>query len=493
MRVVLGIDLGTSSVKAMLLDLENGVVGVKAKDYGVDISHPGWAEQNPEMWWKSLVEVLGWLREHHRNAFEAVCAVGYSGQMHGLVLTGADGRPVRPAIIWLDQRAGRQLKEISAALSQEEMGQIFCNRVSSGFAFPSLLWVKEQEPDIFARAEHVLTPKDYLRYRMTGAVGAEVVDASSTTMFDTAKRNWAWDILERFGLPAGLFPEVKESSDIAGTISPSCAAETGLPAGVPVIYGSGDQPAQSIGNGVIKGGRIISNIGTGGQISAFASSPAYDKKLRTNTFCHGIRGGYTIFGATLCSGMSLNWAKNKVLYVDSYQEVNALVSAVPPGAEGLIYLPYLSGERTPHMNPDAKGVFFGMTLGQERGHFLRAVMEGVAYSLKDCLGLIQELGIDAPEIIASGGATASPQWLQIQADIFEKPVRASRVKEQACLGSCLLAAVGTGILPSLEEACGRFVSMDERTYLPDEHNADVYREGYEKYRKLYGRLWDIME
>ena len=493
MRVILGIDLGTSSVKAMLLDVENGVVGVKAKDYGVDILHPGWAQQNPEMWWKSLVEVLGWLREHYREAFEAVCAVGYSGQMHGLVLTGADGRPVRPAIIWLDQRAGRQLEEISAALTEEEMGRTFCNRVSSGFAFPSLLWVKEQEPDVFARAEHVLSPKDYLRYRMTGAIGAEVVDASSTTMFDTAKRDWAWDILEGFGLPARLFPKVKESADIAGTISPACAAQTGLLAGIPVIYGSGDQPAQSIGNGVIKSGQIISNIGTGGQISAFAATPVYDKKLRTNTFCHAVRGGYTIFGATLCSGMSLNWAKNKVFHVDSYEEVNVLVSSVPPGAEGLIYLPYLSGERTPHMDPNAKGVFFGMTLGQERGHFLRAVMEGVVYSLKDCLGIIQELGIDAPEIIASGGATASPQWLRIQADILGKPVRANRVKEQACLGSCLLAAVGTGILPSLEDACKRFVSMDERIYFPDKNNADVYQKGYEKYRKLYERLWDAME
>lgn len=493
MRVVLGIDLGTSSVKAMLLDVDGSVIGVRAKEYGVDIPRPGWAEQDPELWWASLKEVLGWLRENYREAFEAVCAVGYSGQMHGLVLTGADGRPVRPAIIWLDQRAGKQLREINAVLSEERMGQIFCNRVSSGFAFPSLLWIKEQESDVFAKAEHVLSPKDYLRYKMTGNVGAEVVDASSTTMFDTVNRDWAWEILERFDLPARLFPKVMESADIAGTISSACAKETGLPEDVPVVYGSGDQPAQSIGNGVIKSGQIISNIGTGGQISVFSEKPVYDKKLRTNTFCHAVRGGYTIFGATLCSGMSLSWAKNKVLHVDNYEEVNALVSAVRPGAEGLIYLPYLSGERTPHMNPDAKGVFFGMTLGQERGHFLRAVMEGVAYSLKDCLGIIQELGIDAPEVIASGGAASSAQWLQIQADILGKPVRASKVKEQACLGSCLLAAVGAGILPSLKEACQRFVSMDERIYYPDKNNTDVYQKGYEKYRKLYVRLRDMMD
>lgn len=492
MRTILGIDLGTSSVKAMLFDAEQGVIAVRAEEYGVDIAHPGWAQQSPALWWESLVRVLRWLESHYREAYRSVCAVGYSGQMHGMVLTDAKGQPVRPAVIWLDQRAGRQLEEIGAALSEEDMGNVFCNRVSSGFAFPSLLWVREQEPEIFARAAHFLSPKDYIRYKMTGEIGAEVVDASSTTLFATGERDWAWEVIDRFHLPPQLFTKVHESADIAGTVTVQCEAQTGLPAGIPVIYGSGDQPAQSIGNGVIGPGRIISNIGTGGQISAFSSRPAYDKKLRTNTFCHAIRDAWTIFGATLCSGMSLSWAKNKVFRVGSYEEINAAVAAVSPGADGLIYLPYLSGERTPHMNPDARGVFFGMTLGQEQGHFLRAVMEGVTYSLRDCLGILQELGVDAPEIIASGGATASPQWMQMQADILGKPVRVSRVKEQACLGSCLLAAVGTGVLPSLEEACGRFAVMDERVYLPDAANADVYREGYDTYRRLYERLWDLM-
>ena len=492
MRTILGIDLGTSSVKAMLFDAEQGVIAVRAEEYGVDIAHPGWAQQSPALWWESLVRVLRWLESHYREAYRSVCAVGYSGQMHGMVLTDAKGQPVRPAVIWLDQRADRQLEEIGAVLSEEDMGNVFCNRVSSGFAFPSLLWVREQEPEIFARAAHFLSPKDYIRYKLTGEIGAEVVDASSTTLFATGERDWAWEVIDRFHLPPQMFPKVHESADIAGTVTAQCEAQTGLPAGIPVIYGSGDQPAQSIGNGVIGPGRIISNIGTGGQISAFSSRPAYDKKLRTNTFCHAIRNAWTIFGATLCSGMSLSWAKNKVFRVGSYEEINAAVAAVSPGADGLIYLPYLSGERTPHMNPDARGVFFGMTLGQEQGHFLRAVMEGVTYSLRDCLGILQELGIDAPEIIASGGATASPQWMQMQADILGKPVRVSRVKEQACLGSCLLAAVGTGVLPSLEEACGRFAVMDERVYLPDAANADVYREGYDTYRRLYERLWDLM-
>lgn len=492
MAVVLGIDIGTSSIKAMLLDTEKGVIAVRAKEYGVDIPQKDYAEQSPQVWWSSLVETLSWLRENHKETYRRVAAVGYSGQMHGLVLIGENGNPVRPAILWLDQRAGKQLADIRGSITDEEMGSIFCNRVSSGFAFPSLLWVKEKEPEVFAKVTSILCPKDYLRLKMTGKVGAEVVDASSTGMFATAKRDWAWEIIDRFHLPRKIFPPVFESGDIAGTISKSCAEETGLPAGIPVIFGAGDQPAQSIGNGVIQEGEMICNIGTGGQISAFIRKPVYDRKLRTNTFCHGIREAYTIFGATLCGGMSLNWAKNRVLHVENYEMVNALVSSVEPGAGGLIYLPYLSGERTPHMNPKAKGTFFGMVLGHEQGHFLRAVMEGVTYSLKDCLEIIQELGVDAPKIIASGGGAASSQWLQMQADVFEKPVCASKVKEQACLGSCILAAVGTGLLPSLEEGCRRFVMMDEHIFLPNSRNVTIYKEGHEKYKELYERLKDLM-
>lgn len=492
MAVVLGIDIGTSSIKSMLLDTDRGVIAVKAKKYDVDIPQKNYAEQSPQIWWSSLLDTLRWLKENYSTDYKNIAAVGYSGQMHGLVLVGENGNPVRPAIIWLDQRSGKQLEEINSVLSKEEMGRILCNRVSSGFAFPSLLWVKEKEPEIFYRVKSILCPKDYVRLKMTGEIGTEVVDASSTGIFSTAKRDWAWEIIDKFDFPREIFPPVFESEDIAGEVSKSCAEETGLPAGIPVIFGTGDQPAQSIGNGVIQDGKLICNIGTGGQISAFVKKPVYDRQLRTNTFCHAIRSSFTIFGATLCGGMSLNWAQNKVMHVENYDSINAMVSTVQPGAEGLIYLPYLSGERTPHMNPNAKGLFFGMVLGHEQRHFLRAVMEGVTYSLKDSLEIIREIGVDAPMIIASGGGAASDQWLQIQADIFEKQVCASRVKEQACLGSCILAAVGTGILPSIEVGCERLVTMDNRIFYPNNRNIAIYREGYEKYKLLYKRLEDLM-
>ncbi len=492
MAVILGIDIGTTSVKAMLLDSEKGVLAVHAKGYGVSIPQLGWAEQDPEMWWASLKEVLEALRGEQPEAYANVAAVGFSGQMHGLVTVDAAGKPVRPAIIWLDQRSKKQLAEIEEVCPEKKMGEIFRNRVSCGFAFPSLLWIKEEEPENFARIAAVLCPKDYLRLRITGEAGAEAVDASSTGMADTAHRDWAWEVIDAFGFPRAIFPPVHESTELAGVISEACAAETGLPAGAKVIYGGGDQPIQAIGNAAAREGYLISNIGTGGQVSAFVGEPIYDEKLRTNTFCHAVKRGYTIFGATLTAGKSMDWAKNYILKVDSYKELNELAGAVPAGSEGLIYLPYLSGERTPHLNPDATGMFFGMKLGHGRGHFLRAVMEGVTYSLKDCLVLLNELGVDAPQIIASGGGAASEIWLQIQADIFGKDVVACAEKEQACLGACLLAGASAGIFASLDEGCERFVRMQEKVYHPIPEHVKVYEEGFEKFRELYRRTKDLM-
>lgn len=492
MAVVLGIDVGTSSVKAMLFDTERGVRAVHAKGYEVSILCQGYAEQAPEMWWDSLLEVLGWLRENFGEDYEKVAGVGYSGQMHGLVLLGKDGEPVRPAVIWLDQRAGKQLKEIEEAYTREELGSLLCNRVSSGFAFPSLLWVREEEPEIFSRVYKILSPKDYLRYKMTGNTGTEVTDASASGLFSAAKRDWAWEMIDRFALPRNIFPSAEESCSIAGTITRKCAEETGLPQGIPVIYGAGDQQAQSVGNGVISPGKVICNIGTGGQISAFLPEPVYDKELRTNTFCHALEGAYTIFGATLCSGMSMNWIKNKVLGVESYEKVNELAAAVEPGSEGLLYLPYLSGERTPHMDPKARGIFFGMTLKHTQAHFLRAVMEGVTYSLKDCMEILERLGVEASTVIASGGGAASRVWLQIQADIFQKPVYVSKVKEQACLGACILAAAGTGLLSSIQVGCEKFSLLEEEVFYPQKENQEVYGQSFEKYKELYIRLKDLM-
>ncbi|GMQ61721.1 xylulokinase [Vallitalea maricola] len=493
MQVILGIDLGTSSVKSMLLDVDKGVIDVITKSYEVSIPKVNHAEQAPQMWWDATISTLQILKNGHKEEFDSIVAIGFSGQMHGLVVTDSEGKPLRPAIIWLDQRSNDQLAEISSKIDLAEMGRVMHNRVFTGCTFSSLLWVKENEPSIFSQIHTILHPKDYIRFKMIGRFGTDASDASASMVFDVGKRDWAWDILQRFKIPKGIFPECHESTEIAGVITEECARQTGLKAGIPVIYGSGDQPAQSIGNGVVKEGLIVSNIGTGGQISTYIKEDKYDSKLRTHTFCHAIDHANTIFGAALCSGMSLNWLKNKVLNVDDFNLMSEMAEEAELCSKGLIYLPYLSGERTPHMDPKAKGMFFGLSLGQDRRHFIRAVMEGVTFSLKDSLEIFKEIGIKGDRIIASGGGSTSPVWLQIQADIFESEVRVCRVKEQACLGACIMAGVGTGIYKNVKQACDQYVKFDEKIYYPQEQNVLKYREVYQVFKQLYERTKDLYE
>ncbi len=492
MACVLGIDLGTSSVKAMLLGAETGETAVASRAYTVDIPRPGWAEQQPQAWWDAAAQALRELKEKHAKEYNAVAAIGFSGQMHGLVAVDDTGEPLRPAILWLDQRAGVQLGEIERKISREEMGRVLRNRVFAGFAFPSLLWVMQNEPDIARRISRVMQPKDYIRFKITGRIGAEESDASATGCFDVGKREWAWDLIRRLGVPGDVFPECGMSGSIAGTVTKECAQATGLAEGVPVVYGCGDQMAQSIGNGAVRESIVISNIGTGGQISAFSSAGAWDIQMRTHTFCHAVEGAYTVFGATLCAGMAVNWFKNKILKERSYAEMDRLAAQAQPGSEGLLFLPYLAGERTPHINPKAEGAFFGLKLCHSREHMVRAAMEGVAYSLKDSLTIIEEMGIRAERIIASGGGAASRAWLQIQADVFEREMQVCRVGEQACLGACILAGVGAGLFPSVQDACGRFVRYDDKVIQPNPENRRVYRQGYGRFRELYARTRDLM-
>ncbi len=492
MSVLLGIDLGTSSLKAMLLDTRHGPLAVCAQSYPVEIPRPGWAEQNPETWWKALKVCLNRLREQEPAAFPAICAIGLSGQMHGLVLTDQAGNPLRNAILWLDQRSVTQVEEISLLLPPEEMGSIFRNRVSTGFALPSLLWVREREPELLSSAAYLLCPKDFLRLRLTGQAGTDPSDASSTCLFATAEGDWAWQVLDSLHLPPHLFPAVGSSLEVAGTVTSACARETGLPAGIPVVFGCGDHSAQSIGCGAIREGAIIANIGTAGQVSAFSALPRYDLRLRTNTFCHAVPGAFTVFGATLSAGLSLRWARDQLFSLEDFHQVDREAAPVPPGSEGLIWLPYLSGERTPHMDSRATGAFFGVRLAHGRGHFLRAILEGVAFSLRDCLDLLLELGIAGETVLASGGGASSPLWLQILADVFERPVCPTAVREQACLGACLLAGTGTGHFSSLEEACARFCTSGRETYRPDPARSALYRERQEIFRQLYPHTADLM-
>ncbi len=483
--MLLGIDIGTSSIKGMLMEENGRIVSVESSGYSVEIPQSGWAQQDPEWWWNGLCQVLERMRQDQPDILNNIRGIGFSGQMHGLTAVDREGKPVRPAIIWMDQRSTGQLREINEKISFEEQGQVLHNRIFNGFALASLLWMKEKEPENYRRIYRVFQPKDYIRYRLTGQMGTDYSDASASLMLDVGKREWAWELLERLGLCASVLPTIGGAWEIAGTVTRQAARKTGLPEGIPVVFGAGDQQAQSIGNGAVREGQMISNIGTGAQVSAFAASDFYDPQLRTHTFCHALPGAYTIYGAMLTGGMSLSWLKDRILGADSFQQLSRMADSVSPGSGGLVFLPYLSGERTPLMNPDAKGVFFGLTLKHEAAHMVRSVMEGVTFALRDSMEILENLGIRGERMIASGGASGSPVWLQIQADILGKEIQVCRSREQACLGACILAGVGAGIYPDIPRACEKLISFEKELYYPREEYRAMYEELYRKYHGIY--------
>jgi xylulokinase len=492
MSILLGIDVGTSSAKAMLADDTGRVIGTAKENYEPSIPQLGYAEQDPLVWWDAVVQGLRILKTSHPKEYAETAAIGLSGQMHGIVFLDINGNPLRPAIIWLDQRSEKQALMIKNKLQSVHSETLIQNSIYSGFAFPSLLWVQEHEPDTFGKIGKFLFPKDFIRLKLTGILASEKTDASASLLFDVEKRTWARDIIPLFSLKESFFPEVRESTDIAGYVTDQCAEETGLRPNTPVVYGCGDHMAQSIGNGVISEGWLTSNIGSGGQVSAYMERNRYDPRFRLHTFCHAVNQAYTIFGATLCAGMSVNWLKNKILRIDNYDTITKMAGEIKPGSEGLVYLPYLSGERTPHMNPHAKGMFYGLALGHDNRHMVRAVMEGVVFSLKDSLCLLEELGITGGRIIASGGGALDDVWLQIQADILEKEVYTNQVGEQACLGACILAGIGAGIFKNGADACNHMVALKDKIYRPDKEAGEIYRKNYDIYKRLYRNNNELM-
>lgn len=483
--MLLGIDVGTSGLKAMLLNPETGMSILAYREYDVTMPKTGFAEQSPDLWWKALIACLNELRAKNTAIFEKIDAIGFSGQMHGLVMVGKNKEAVTNAILWLDQRSERQTRAFQEKIPSEEIATVIQNRPFPGFAVPSFMWIQENEKDIYRDCYKIMQPKDYLRMKLTGTIGTEVSDASATAGFDIKNRKWAFDLLDKLGLDPEKFPDCRESVDLAGVITAEAAKATGLRKGIPVVFGAGDQQAQSIGNGAVCEGLFISNIGTGGQIATYSEKDIYDKKLRTHTFCHAVNKAYTIYGAALCSGMSIKWLKNNVFDAESYDEISALAQQAPPCSEELIYLPYLAGERTPHMDPKARGIFFGLTMRHDKRHFARAVMEGVTFSLRDSLELFEKMNLPVERIIASGGGANSKIWLRIQADIFGKEIVVSDVREQACLGACILAGIGTGMFGDVQEAVRKLVTFKKETYEPDMKAHERYGLTYRQFQKIY--------
>lgn len=489
MPCLLGIDLGTQSVKSVVLDDQGEVRSVAQAEYPILTPRVGWAEQEPGVWWRATCQTTQEAIAKARVAPADIAGIGLSGQMHGTVCLDREWTPLRPAIIWADGRSTAEVAELVAELGRERLARLTANPLATGFMAATIRWLLRHEPDTLARTAALLLPKDYIRLRLTRQVGTDVTDAASTLLYDVAGRRWSEEMAHVVGVPLELLPRVRESHEVCGTLTRHAARDTGLAPHTPVVAGGGDQPVSALGNGVIEPGTLLSTIGTGGQLFTPLDAPSYDPQLRTHTFCHAVPGRWFIMGAMLSAGLCLRWLRDQVfggLGLD-YAAFSEAASQTEPGAEGLIFLPYLLGERTPHMDPLARGVFFGLALRHERRHLVRAVMEGVAFALRDALEIFRSLGVTSRQIIAAGGGARSAVWRQIQADVFGTPLAPAEAMEPAACGAAILAGVGTGVFPSLAQAASRFARVG-KVVEPKPENVARYDELYAFFRSLYPRF-----
>lgn len=485
MKLYLGIDLGTTGLKAVLVDEAGAIRAIGYRAYPIDMPAKRRAEQSPEGWWRALCGATREALEASGADASAVAGVGFSGQMHGLVALDAAGAPVYPAIIHCDQRAGAEKAAFLSEHTAAQLGEWTANPVHSGFLALSLRWLKTAEPDAFARIRTVLMPKDYLRYRLTGEMASEATDFCSSLLYDVQNLRVSAPMCDALGVPLSVLPDAAHwPCDLAGTVTPAAAAETGLEAGTPVAYGGGDQPMQALANGLIRPGDASVTVGTSGQVLAPIDSPRYDPALRTHTFVHAVPGQWYAMGAMLNACLAYNWLLEGVLHTDDFKALDRAAADVPAGCGGLLFLPYLTGERTPHLSEVARGAFIGLTLPDGRGALARAVLEGVAYGLRDCLEILTAL-TPVSRLVASGGGMQSPLWRQIVADVLGRPLYRSGMREQAGCGAAMCAMVGTGRFASIDEACAALTRWADEPVLPDPARVAVYDEGYARYRAAY--------
>ena len=489
MKTLLGIDIGTSSTKAVLIDATGKLLGKAQSEYEIDSPRPGWAEQHPETWWLAVKTTVSAVVANNQPASRDILGLGLSGQMHGTVLLDEKRSLLRPAVIWADRRSQKQCQAVSEVLGKERLRELAGNSISPGFMAATLLWLKENEPGTFSRVATVFLPKDYVRFKLTGEVGTEVTDASSSLLLDVKRRTWSKELLRLIGVLPEQLPPLHESQDIVGTLSRSAAEDLGVAAGIPVVAGGGDQSMAAIGNGVVEEGIALSTIGTGGQLFTPTKTFKTDPELRIHSFCHAAPGMWHLMGAILSAGLSLKWFRDKFCRQASYGEIDEMAKSVPVGSEGLIFLPYLLGERSPHLDPSARGCFVGLTIHHSLGHLARAVMEGVAFAMRDCLNLFGDLGVNPERIVMSGGGAKSGLWRQIQADVYDREVITVNTQEEAVTGAAILAGVGVGIYSSVQAACKELVKPVSSTS-PRPHDARRYAELYGVYRSLYPALKD---
>jgi xylulokinase len=494
----LGLDVGTTGSRAIIMNEEGVVTAAASADHApMAQPHPTWAEQDPDDWWRASREAIQAALAKAGLTGADIAGIGLSGQMHGAVLLDAQHRVIRPSIIWCDQRSQTQADWFTDRIGAARLKEITCNPALTGFTVPKLLWVRDNEPENFARLRMLLLPKDYVRFRLTGEFATEVSDAAGTLLLDVPRRRWSQEILDALALSTAQLPRVAESPEPETRVSADAAAATGLKPGTPVVGGGGDQAAGGVGNGIVEAGIVSSTIGTSGVVFAYTDAPRLDPCGRVHTFCHAVPGRWHVMGVTQGAGLSFRWFRDNLASLetdeariagkDAYDILTAEAAVAPPGCEGLIYLPYLMGERTPHLDPLARGVFFGLTARHTRAHMIRSVLEGVAYSLRDSLEIFRDMGVPVQQVRASGGGGRSPLWRQIQADVFNREMVTVNATEGSAYGAALLAATGTGGFSSVVEACHACIRVTDRCE-PDAASASRYEQYYQVYRGLYPSL-----
>jgi len=462
---------------------------------------PGWAEQDPRDWWRACgIAVKKALQKSCLRADQMAC-VGFSGQMHGAVMLDASGEVVRPALIWCDQRTQKQSQELSEKFGADRLIQLTCNPPLTNFTLTKLLWVRENEPQLWARVRYLMLPKDYVRFRLTGDRAIDQADASGTLLLDVAKRKWSKEVLSGAGIDEGVLPKLYESPEVCGKLNEEGAAATGLKVGTPVVAGAGDQAAGAVGMGIVRAGVVSATIGTSGVVFAATDRPALDPRGRLHTFCHAIPGRWHVMGVTQAAGLSLRWfrdtfgvAKNAAAGSDRdpYEFLSEEAETAPAGAEGLLWAPYLMGERTPHLDPNARGALVGITPSHHRGHLIRAILEGVAFSLKDSFSIFEEMKVPVKQIRLGGGGARSPLWRQIQADVYAHEVEIVEAEEGAAYGAAILAAVGARHFASVDEACDAVIRVAKRV-APNPSSSTLLQKTYASFRSLYPALRSVQD
>ncbi len=487
MSHVLGIDASTTAVKAILLDGSGAVRGIGSSAYEFSVPRPLWSEQDPHLWWDGTVAAIRAVLASTGVPGDDVVAVGLTGQMHGAVLLDGADEVLRPAILWNDQRTGAECDLIREIVGPERLVAITGNDALTGFTAPKLVWVRDHEPEIWGRVAHVLLPKDYVRLRLTGGHAMDKADGSGTMLFDLAARDWSGEVLDALRIDPAWMPPTFEGPEVTGTLTAEAAAATGLRSGTPVVAGGGDQAANAVGVGAVEPGVVALSLGTSGVVFATTDRPLFEARGRVHAFCHAVPGRWHMMSVMLSAAGSLRWFRDAVAPGTEYDDLVAPAAEVPAGSEGLLFLPYLTGERSPYPDPLARGAFVGLTLAHDRRHLTRAVLEGVAFGLRDGLDLMVEAGMPAPSVIrASGGGTSSPLWRQILADVLGAEIATVDTAEGAAYGAGLLAAVGAGWFPTVETAAARLVAATPAAAPgPD---APRYAEVHAVYRELYPAL-----